>query len=140
MKKLYTNIKIIFQTSLFLAALTSVVRGQLCVPETLDCKDVLPTIFKLGDESCDCDSKAHDGALKYFNGKLFVCLNSEWKALRLKEIQKYGSEHNPGSSCKDILEKADGKYLSDGVYWIGIRLSGINVLKLPRCQLDVQLL
>ena len=126
-KRLFTKIKMILQTTLFLAALASVVNGQLCVPETLNCNDVLPTIFKIGDQSCACDSKAHDGALKYFNGKLFVCLNSEWKALHLSEINEYGTEHNPGSSCKDILEKADGKYLSDGVYWIGIRLSGIHL-------------
>ena len=124
---------------MFLAALAAVVSGQLCVPETLDCNEVLPTIYKMGDGSCACDSKAHVGALKYSNGKLFVCLNSEWIALRLTGIQEYGTEFNPGTSCKDILEKADRKDLSDGVYWIGIRLSGINLLHLPRCKLDVHL-
>ena len=93
----------------------------------------------MGHGSCACDSKAHDGALKYSNGKLFLCLNSEWKALRMTGVQEYGTEFNPGSSCKDILEKADGKDLSDGVYWIGIRLSGTNLLNLSRFQLDVHL-
>lgn len=139
MKRLFTNIKMISQNTAFLAALASVVSGQLCVPETLDCNEVLPTIYKMGHGSCACDSKAHDGALKYSNGKLFLCLNSEWKALRMTGVQEYGTELNPGSSCKDILEKADGKHLSDGVYWIGIGLSGINLLNLPRWQLDVQL-
>ncbi|XP_015763566.1 PREDICTED: uncharacterized protein LOC107342580 isoform X2 [Acropora digitifera] len=123
MKRLFTNIKMISQNTVFLAALASVVSGQLCVPETLDCNEVLPTIYKMGDGSCACDSKAHDGALKYSNGKLFLCLNSEWKALRMTGVQEYGTELNAGSSCKDILEKADGKHLSDGVYWIGIGLS-----------------
>ena len=54
-------------------------------------------------------------------------------------VQDYGTEFNPGSLCKDIFEKADGKHLSDGVYWIGIGLSGINLLNLPRWQLVVQL-
>ncbi|XP_029211738.2 uncharacterized protein LOC114975714 isoform X2 [Acropora millepora] len=123
MKRLFTNIKMMSQNTVFLAALASVVSGQLCVPETLDCNEVLPTIYKMGHGSCACDSKAHDGALKYSNGKLFLCLNSEWKALRMTGVQEYGTELNPGSSCKDILEKADGKELSDGVYWIGIGLS-----------------
>ncbi|KAK2567399.1 hypothetical protein P5673_008206, partial [Acropora cervicornis] len=113
----------ISKNTVFLAALAFVVSGQLCVPETLDCDEVLPTIYKMGDGSCACDSKAHDGALKYSNGKLFLCLNSEWKALRMTGVQEYGTEFNPGSSCEDILEKANGKDLSDGVYWIGIRLS-----------------
>ena len=139
MKRSFTNIKMISQSTVFLAALAAVVSGQLCVPETLDCNEVLPTIYKMGDGSCACDSKAHVGALKYSNGKLFVCLNSEWIALRLTGIQEYGTEFNPGTSCKDILEKADRKDLSDGVYWIGIRLSGINLLHLPRCKLDVHL-
>ena len=139
MKRSFTNIKMISQNTVFLAALAFVVSGQLCVPETLDCNEVLPTIYKMGDGSCACDSKAHDGALKYSNGKLFLCLKSEWKALRMTGVQEYGTEFNPGSSCKDIFGKADGKHLSDGVYWIGIRLSGTNLLNLSRCQLDVHL-
>ncbi|XP_068684588.1 uncharacterized protein [Montipora foliosa] len=98
--------------------LAAVVSGQLCVPETLNCHEVIPTIFKLGDGSCACGSKAHDGALKYDKGELYLCLNGKWKAFELKETHKFGTELNPGASCKDILDRADGKQLSDGVYWI----------------------
>ena len=116
----HINMKIVSLSLVVLLA--AVVSGQLCVPETLNCHEVIPTIFKLGDGSCACGSKAHDGALKYDKGELYLCLNGKWKAFELKETHKFGTELNPGASCKDILDRADGKHLSDGVYWI--RLAG----------------
>ena len=92
--------------------------------QRLDCNDVIPTIYNIGDRSCTCDSKAHDGAVKFDNEELFVCLNGKWQAIHMKEVHKYGTEHNPGSSCKDILDKADGEQLSDGVYWIRLNFLG----------------
>ena len=95
------------------------VLGQECVDVTLDCNQPVPTIYKLGDASCVCNRPEHAGALKYDSGKVHVCLGSEWKALQFEE--SYGSETNPGYSCKDILNKA-GTQLNDSVYWI--RLPG----------------
>jgi len=90
------------------------------VDETLDCNQPVPTIYKLGDASCACDRAEHAGALKYANGKVYVCLGSEWKSLQFQESYVYGTENNPGYSCKDILDKA-GQQLSDGVFWIHLR-------------------
>ena len=101
------------------AFLAAIVCGQACIEETLDCNDPVPTIYKLGDASCPCNSAAHAGALKFSNDKIYVCLGNEWKTVQFKE--NYGTENNPGSSCKDILDKA-GQQLNDGVFWI--RLPG----------------
>ena len=110
---------------LSLALLAVSVLCQDCVDVTLDCNQPVPTIFKLGDASCACNKPEHAGALKYDSGKVYVCLGSEWKVIQFEA--SYGSETNPGYSCKDILNKA-GKQLNDGVYWI--RLPGINACQL----------
>ena len=100
------------------AFLVAQLRGQLCVEETLNCDDPVPTIFKLGDASCLCNDAAHAGALKYANGKVQLCVGTEWKTFRFEG--DYGTEStNPGTSCKDILNRA-GKQLSNGVYWIRV--------------------
>lgn len=104
-----------FLSVVFLAAQVS---GQ-CVEETLDCNEPVPTIYKLGDQACACNSASHAGALKFVSGKVYVCLGSEWKSFRL-EGGIYGTETNPGYSCKDILNKA-GKQLSNGVFWIHLK-------------------
>ena len=98
---------------------TLIVSGQICVEETLDCRDPVSTVFKLGNASCACNNSAHAGALKYFKGEVYVCLGSEWKIIHLQETTDYahGTPENPGSSCKDIHDKA-GQQLSDGVFWI----------------------
>ena len=99
--------------------LAAPVISQICVEETLDCNQPVPTIYKLGDQSCDCNSAAHAGALKYANGNIYVCLGSKWKTVLLED--DYGTESNPGYSCKDILSRA-GHQLNNGVFWI--RLQG----------------
>ena len=113
----------VFLYVLSLTLLAASVRGQNCVDETLDCNQPVPTIYKLGDASCACDRAEHAGALKYANGKVYVCLGSEWKSLQFQESYVYGTENNPGYSCKDILDKA-GQQLSDGVFWIHLRGKG----------------
>ncbi|KAL9952125.1 hypothetical protein ACROYT_G039334 [Oculina patagonica] len=107
-----------FVRILSVAFLVARVSGQACIEETLDCNEPVPTIFKLGDQSCACNSAAHAGALKYANGKIYVCLGSKWKIVLLGD--EYGTESNPGLSCKDILDKA-GQQLSNGVFWIRLR-------------------
>ena len=103
------------------------VRGQVCVEETLNCDDPVPTIFKLGDISCPCNDAAHAGALKYANGKVYLCDGTEWKTFQFESYgmaseDDYGTTSaNPGTSCKDILNRAV-KQLSNGVFWI--RLQG----------------
>lgn len=96
------------------------VRGQLCVEETLNCDDPVPTIFKLGDASCQCNDASQAGALKYTNGRVFLCVGTEWKTFTLEG--DYGKQSsNPGTSCKDILDRAGaGQQLSNGVYWIAV--------------------
>ena len=91
---------------------------QDCVDETLDCNEPVPTIFKLGDASCACNSAAHAGALKYDNGNVYVCLGNTWKTVLLEG--DYGTEFNPGYSCEDILNKT-GQQLSNGVFWIHLQ-------------------
>lgn len=106
---------------LSLAFLAVRISSQVCVEETLDCDQPVPTIFKLGDASCACNSAAHAGALKYANQKVYVCLGSQWNTLQFQESSyPYGTENNPGSSCLDILNKA-GQQLSDGIFWIHLR-------------------
>ena len=85
--------------------------------ETLNCNQPVPTIYKLGDQSCDCDSPDHAGALKYAHGTVYLCVGNEWKVIG---FEAYGAEYNPGLSCKDILTKA-GRQLSNGVYWIHLQ-------------------
>ena len=109
-----------FVQTLGLAFLAASVCGQNCVEETLDCNDPAPSIYKLGDASCACNRAEHAGALKYDNGKVSVCLGSEWKTVQFEENHAYGTENNPGYSCKDILDKA-GQQLSNGVFWIRLR-------------------
>ena len=107
-----------FVRILTIAFLVAGVRGQLCVEETLNCNDPVPTIFKLGDQSCQCNDAAHAGALKYANGKVYLCVGTEWKTFRLEG--EFGTEStNPGISCEQILNRA-GKQLSNGVFWIRI--------------------
>ena len=108
-----------FVRILSVAILVARVSGQICVEETLNCNDPVPTIFKLGDQSCACNNAAHAGALKYSNGNVYICLGSKWKAVQL--IDTYGLQDDPGYSCKDVLDKS-GQQLSNGVYWI--RLQG----------------
>ena len=111
-----------FAEFLSVALLVAHVRSQNCVDETLSCDDPVPTIYKLGDQSCACNSPTHAGALKYVNDKVQVCLGSEWKTIQFEENYEYGTEKNPGSSCKDIKDKSSGKQLNNGVFWI--RLQG----------------
>ena len=72
-----------FVRILSVAILVARVSGQICVEETLNCNDPVPTIFKLGDQSCACNNAAHAGALKYSNGNVYICLGSKWKAVQL---------------------------------------------------------
>ncbi|XP_068748630.1 uncharacterized protein [Montipora capricornis] len=104
---------------LCLALLAAKVRAQICVEETLDCNQPVPTIFKLGDASCHCNDAAHAGSIRYANGKVQVCLGTEWKTVQYTSA--YGTERNPGYSCKDILDNSAGQQLNDGVYWIRLR-------------------
>ena len=112
-----------FSQILCLAFFVTQTRSQNCVEETLDCDDPVPTIYKLGDQSCACNNAGQAGALKFFNGKVQVCLGDEWKTFQFEEDSEYGTKTNPGSSCKDIKDKAAGKQLSNGVFWM--KLHGI---------------
>ena len=104
------------------AFLAARMRAQICVEETLDCNQPVPTIFKLGDASCPCNKADHAGAIKYANGKLHLCLGTEWKEVQLENNSLYGTRNNPGYSCKDILDNAGpGLQPTDGVYWIRLR-------------------
>ena len=105
----------VFSLALLLASACS----QIFARE-FDCNRPLPFIFTLGNASCPCDRAEHTGELKYENGKVSVCLGSEWKTFPFEESYAYGTENNPGYSCKDILENA-GQQPSDGVYWIRLR-------------------
>ena len=109
----------VFLHALRLTFLAACVSGQNCVEETLDCNQAVSTRYKLGDASCSCNQPEQAGALKYAN----VCLGSEWKPFQLQVSYVYGTENNPGYSCKDILDKA-GQQLSDGVFWIRLRGKG----------------
>ena len=97
--------------------LTKFVSGLVCVDETFDCRDPVSSIFKIGKDSCACDSDKHAGALKFVDGKLMVCLGDHWAKAELNPKDTYGTEFNPGESCKDIKNKLSGSP-SDGVYWI----------------------
>ena len=48
-------------------------------------------------------------------------MGNEWKTFQFVEDIEYGTEKNPGSSCKDIKDKAVGKQLSNGVFWIKLQ-------------------
>ena len=105
----------------FLVART---HAQDCVEETLDCDQPVPTIFKVGDASCPCNKADHAGAIKYANGKVHVCLGTEWKTVQFENngYVPYGTRNNPAYSCKDILDNAvPGQQHTDGVYWIRLR-------------------
>ena len=113
-----------FVRILSIVFLVARVKGFLLAPdpaeESFNCSDPVPTIVKLGDASCSCDDAAHAGVLKYENGEVYLCVGTEWKSVRLDDT--YGMiSSNPGTSCKDILNRA-GKSLSSGVFWI--RLEG----------------
>ena len=107
-----------FITFSFVFLLAESVNGQSCVEETLDCDEPVPTVFRLADAFCECNDPAHAGALKYVNGSVYVCLGNEWKTVQLKGT--YGTQDNPGTSCKDILDNAM-QQLSDGIFWIRLR-------------------
>ncbi|KAK2567648.1 hypothetical protein P5673_008501 [Acropora cervicornis] len=96
-------------------------RGQICVDETLDCTDTVSSIFKIGKDSCDCDSDQHTGALKFVDGQLRVCLGNRWAKAQWKpkvdDAYGYGTEFYPGKSCKDIKKNLTGSP-ADGIYWI----------------------
>ncbi|XP_067032810.1 uncharacterized protein [Acropora muricata] len=86
------------------------------------CDQPVPTILKLRDVSCPCNKADHAGAIKYANGKVHVCLGTEWKTLPFESNSPYGTENNPAYSCKDILDNAEpGQQHTDGVYWIRLR-------------------
>ena len=114
------EMNLIFQNlSLFILAAS--VSGQVCIEANLYCNnEFVPHIFKLGSASCACDKASHAGAVKYVNGKVYVCLGSEWRPIQYEQVVVYGTENNPGYSCKDILDKA-GQQISNGVYWIRLR-------------------
>ena len=116
-ERLTFKTKVVYQ-SFALVVLVAVVCGQYCVEETLDCSKDVPLVLKLGKDSCACNREEHAGALKYANNSLYVCLGDKWSAIRLKKLYPYGTENNPGLSCKDIRDKSAEKHLSDGVYWL----------------------
>ena len=101
--------------------LTKFVSGQICVDETLDCTDTVSSIFKIGKDSCACDSDQHAGALKFVDGQLRVCLGNRWARAQWKpEVDDtYGTEFYPGKSCKEIKANLTGSP-ADGIYWIKI--------------------
>ena len=118
-----------FVRILSIVFLVAVVTGKKRVEKTLNCDGPVPTIFKLGDASCKCNDAAYAGALKYANGKVYLCVGTKWKTFWLEG--GYGTEStNPGTSCKDILNRA-GKQLSNGVFWI--RLAGKRMCTFVRC-------
>ena len=118
-----------FVRILSIVFLVARVKGQDCIEETLNCDDPVPTIFKLGDASCPCNDAAHAGALKYENGKVYLCVGTEWRTFRFES--DYGTiSANPGTSCKDILNKAKYQF-NNGVFWI--RLEGKWMCTFVRC-------
>ncbi|XP_029197174.2 uncharacterized protein LOC114962379 [Acropora millepora] len=114
----------VFLKILPVTLLAEVVCGQFCTKETLDCSKAVPAITKLGSHSCACDNEMHSGALKFDKGNLYVCLEKKWEPVKLissalNPQKDYGfHEENPGRSCNDILAKAGGKILKNGIYWI----------------------
>ena len=101
---------------------TKSVSSRKCVEEILYCGDPVSGIFKIGNFPC-CYKAEHAGALKFLSGKLYICLGDKWATFEFEKLFDYGTEFNPGYSCKDIQDRA-GKPLSDGIYWI--RLRGIK--------------
>lgn len=117
----------VFLKILPVTLLAEVVRGQFCTKGTLDCSTAVPAIKKLGSHSCACGNEIHAGALKFDKGKLYVCLGKKWAPLMFKAKSEYAygtHPENPGRSCNDILAKAGGQGLKNGVYWL--RLEGKN--------------
>ena len=123
----------VFLKILPVTLLAEVVCGQFCTKETLDCSKAVPAITKLGSHSCACDNEMHSGALKFDKGNLYVCLEKKWEPVKLiSHPQKdYGfHQENPGTSCNDILAKADGKILKNGIYWIkGKNIAHVSLLQ-----------
>ncbi|XP_067028916.1 uncharacterized protein [Acropora muricata] len=119
----------VFLKILPVTLLAEVVCGQFCTKETLDCSEAVPAITKLGSHSCACDNEMHSGALKFDKGNLYFCSEKEWKLVGLKSSsvmsqKPYGSHReNPGRTCDDILAKAGGKALKNGIYWIRVQES-----------------
>lgn len=112
----------VFLKILPVTLLAEVICGQFCTKETLDCSKAVPAITKVGSHSCACDDEMHSGALKFDKGNLYVCLQKEWKPVPFKpqrEQKSYGfHSENSGINCNDILAKAGGKGLKNGIYWI----------------------
>ncbi|KAK2567346.1 hypothetical protein P5673_008142 [Acropora cervicornis] len=100
---------------------TKSVSSRKCVEEILYCGDPVSGIFKIGNFPC-CYKAEHAGALKFLSGKLYICLGDKWATFEFEKLFDYGTEFNPGYSCKDIQDRA-GKPLSDGIYWIRLRES-----------------
>ncbi|XP_015763571.1 PREDICTED: uncharacterized protein LOC107342583 isoform X2 [Acropora digitifera] len=98
---------------------TKSVSSRKCVEEILYCGDPVSGIFKIGNFPC-CYKAEHAGALKFLSGKLYICLGNKWATFEFEKLFVYGTEFNPGYSCKDIQDRA-GKRLSDGIYWIRLR-------------------
>ncbi|KAK2567634.1 hypothetical protein P5673_008486, partial [Acropora cervicornis] len=118
----------VFLKILPVTLLAEVACGQFCTKETLDCSKAVPAITKLGSHSCACDNEMHSGALKFDKGNLYFCSEKEWKRVALKPSlmsqKPYGSHpENPGRTCDDILAKAGGKALKNGIYWIRVQES-----------------
>ena len=126
----------VFLKILPVTLLAEVVCGQFCTKETLDCSKAVPAITKLGSHSCACDNEMHSGALKFDKGNLYVCLEKKWEPIKLissalNPPKDYGfRQENPGRSCNDILAKAGGKRLKNGIYWIqGKNIAHVSLLQ-----------
>ena len=131
----------VFLKILPVTLLAEVVCGQFCTKETLDCSEAVPAITKLGSHSCACDNEMHSGALKFDKGNLYFCSEKEWKLVGLKSSsvmsqKPYGSHReNPGRTCDDILAKAGGKALKNGIYWIRVQGNNNAHVSLLQCYL-----
>ena len=87
-------------------ALLAQLSSQSCVDETLNCNQPVPTIYKLGYQSCNCDSPDHAGALKYAHGRLYLCVDTDGKfILGLKPTTVFNPTPFPRSSPA-FMEKA----------------------------------
>ena len=130
----------VFLKILPVTLLAEVACGQFCTKETLDCSKAVPAITKLGSHSCACDNEMHSGALKFDKGNLYFCSEKEWKRVALKPSlmsqKPYGSHpENPGRTCDDILAKAGGKALKNGIYWIRVQGKNNADVSLLQCYL-----
>ena len=107
----------ILSVAIFLAR----VSGQICVEETLDCDYPVPTIFKLGDQSCACNNAAHAGALKYSNVSVDICLGSKWKAVQLIDTRHC-------STPRGLREEGNIGKTFQGTTWNKFREHGKTLL------------